>query len=419
MHWLCLLLLTPPLGVEASAAPATAPRPPLHGIEQPLTAGERAVEQHFAKATAACQSGDSSACRHLAVRLPVTTSPVELNRYRAALSKACEKGVDIACGELGSLLLLEPETRERGLGLLRQSCDHKNDFSCTTLGGFYVQHEDQKETGKKLLAETCAKIGGWACVKSARLQVQEQGACDAACEKLMQRGCDGGDPVACDDLGKMLTEEPAASVPGNAARAIVLYQHGCELDLASACHNLAGQYLRDNSPRHDDLRGRELEQKACQLGESAACDQLATFESSSASAFTTAEKYCDLWGGEACYKACFLLAKQGETAEVAEKMVVYGQRGCLRGNREACASTESLARDFIHWCDEGREVRDSCAFAGFVRLFGLRLPPGSGDSIPPDPEKAEIQLRRSCDAGAKTICLRLKALGPLTGSPSG
>jgi hypothetical protein len=47
-------------------------------------------------------------------------------------------------------------------------------------------------------------------------EVQEQGACDAACQNVLQRGCDGGNPAACHDLGKILTEEPAASVPGNA-----------------------------------------------------------------------------------------------------------------------------------------------------------------------------------------------------------
>jgi TPR repeat protein len=413
MHWLYLILLTPALVGEVSAAPTTASSPPQRVIEQPLTPGEKAVEGYFAQPIAACQGGDAGACRRLAGRLPVTTSPVELNHFRATLSKACDKGVDIACGELGSLLLLDPETLEKGLGLLRQSCDRKNDFSCARLGEFYVKHEDQKETGRKLLAETCAGAGRWACRKSAQLQLQEKGACDAACEHLLQRGCDGDDPSACDELGRILTEEPAASVAGNASRAFDLFQRGCDRDLASACHNLAGQYLRDNSPRHDDSRGRKLEQKACALGESAACDHLAALESSSETALAIAEKYCDLWGGEACYKACLLLAKEHrETAEVAEKMVTYGQRACLRGNDEACKSASLSARDFNHWCEKGEDTRNSCAFAGFLQLFGLRLPPEMGASVPPDPVKAEAQLRRSCEAGAQVICQRLKELRP-------
>lgn len=243
------------------------------------------------------------------------------------------------------------------------------------------------------------------------VQVQEQGACDASCQKLLQRGCDGGNPSACHDLGKILTEEPAASVPGNATRATVLLQRACDKDLAPACHSLAWQYLRETSAHRDLPRGRDLELKACKLGTSEACDDLVDLESPAASALATAAKYCDLGGERACYRAAFLLTKEyGETAEVAERIVTYGQRGCLRGNDEACNSSRHLAVDFIRWCEEGQDVRNSCAFAGFVQLSGLRMPPGAGDSIPPDPQKAEAELRRSCEAGAQAVCARLKEL---------
>ncbi|HEY0553097.1 MAG TPA: hypothetical protein VGG20_02465, partial [Thermoanaerobaculia bacterium] len=103
------------------------------------------------------------------------------------------------------------------------------------------------------------------------VQVQEQGACDAACQNVLQRGCDGGNPAACHDLGKILTEEPAASMPGNATRATVVLQRACDKDLAPACHTLAWQYLRETSAHRDLTRGRDLELKACKLGTSEAC----------------------------------------------------------------------------------------------------------------------------------------------------
>src|SRR5262249_13436275 len=158
--------------------------------------------------TAACQGGDAGACRRLAGRLHFTTTMAELNRYRAAASAACDQEVDVACGEVGKLLLLDAATRERGLKLLRRGCSHKDDFSCTALGEAFLQQEgsgpEQREAGKKLLVETCDRIGGWACFSSAKLHAAESGdTCDAACEKLMQRGCDGGDPFACYELGQI------------------------------------------------------------------------------------------------------------------------------------------------------------------------------------------------------------------------
>jgi TPR repeat protein len=372
------------------------------------------VKEYFAKTTAACRSGDVNACRRLAGRLHAATDSGELNRYREAISAACGKGVDLACGEMGFLLLHDSATREHGLELLRRSCDRKDDFSCAELGESYVTGSDsgQRETGKKLLIETCDRVSGWACLASAQLQAQGKGACDASCEKLMERGCDGGDPFACYELGQILAEPAAAAVPGNAVRATKLYQRACDLDLASACTNLAWQYLRGTGAPQDEPRGHELERKACGLGDSQACDHLATLGSPPpASPLATAESYCDLWGAEACYKATSLLAQEhGETAEVAERMTTYGQRGCLRGNLPACNALGHLVSDFTHECEDGQDVRNSCAFAGFAQLFGVQLPPQSGATIPPVPEKAEPLLQRACDAGAQVVCRRLEQL---------
>jgi uncharacterized protein len=420
MHWLPLLLLASALGGGVSAAveptAASTPRTTLREVERPATPGERAVEVYFAKVTAACQGGDAGACRRLAGRLHFATTMAEVNRYRAAASAACDKEVDVACGEVGKLLLLDSATRDRGLELLRRGCSHKDDFSCAALGEALLEQEgsgpDQREAGRKLLVETCDRMGGWACLSSAKLHAAASGACDAACERLMQRGCDGGDPFACYELGQILMEEPATHVLGNAMRATALYQRACDLDLATACYNLAWQYLQGTGALRDEPRGRELERKACMLGDPGACDHLAAFESQPASALATAEKYCDLWGAQACYDASLLLPREqhGETAEVAERMVTYGRRGCTRGNLASCNAMGHLARDFARWCEEGKDVRNSCAFAGFLQLFGVSLPRLSGDAIPPAPEKAEALLQRSCDAHAQVICRRLEEL---------
>jgi TPR repeat protein len=420
MPWLFLLLLAPALPSDAPAPPDPAPRAPLAAVKRPPTPGERAVEAYFAEAEAACRKGEAAACRRLAARLHAVTSAAEEERYRAAFSAACEKGVSVACAEVGRMLVDDPATHERGLAMLRQSCDRQDAFSCAELGEYLSRTDSapgDKDAGKKLLVDTCHQVAGWACLASGRLQ-DESGECGAACKKLEQRGCDGGDPFACYELGMALAEEPDPYGSGNAVHASALYQKACDLDLAPACHNLAWQYLHGTGAPLDEPRGRELEDKACRLGDSMACDDLESIEAQPTSALATAEKYCDLWGAAACYTACSLLAKEhGETAEVAERMVTYGQRACLRGNLGACNVMGHVMRDYTRVCAEGREVRNSCAFVGFIQLNGLRLPPLAGATILPTPEAAKQSLQRSCDAGAEVICQRLKELRQTDATP--
>ena len=124
-----------------------------------------------------------------------------------------------------------------------------------------------------------------------------------------------------------------------------------------------------------------------------------------------AVKYCDLGGAEACYKAASTISNsQAETPETSKMIVKFGRLACHRGSLAGCNVMGHLARDYFQGCNSGIKVAVSCAFAGYLALEGLQLPPLAGAPVPKNPELAITLLKRSCLAGAKVICHDLLAI---------
>jgi TPR repeat protein len=72
-------------------------------------------------------------------------------------------------------------------------------------------------------------------------------------------------------LADLLSEQDSERVRVNLRRAAKLYQRGCEGNIAHACARLAAAYWDEDWKGRDKKRARELEARACDLGDTASC----------------------------------------------------------------------------------------------------------------------------------------------------
>jgi TPR repeat protein len=81
------------------------------------------------------------------------------------------------------------------------------------------------------------------------------------------------DPRGMYNLGRFY-ERGRGPVPERIERAVELYQQACDAALADACFSLAARLARGGEALSDPERARILFDRACQLGQPAACAQL-------------------------------------------------------------------------------------------------------------------------------------------------
>jgi TPR repeat protein len=375
------------------------------------TPGEQAVEAAFAPARAGCERGDAASCERLAQRLDFLTNDREARRLAATLSRACAAKVPIACA--GQAVTVArgiglPADVGRGLALLRASCDEGQALACGHLAEIYVKGElgvkGKREEGLRLAAASCKKLGGWPCMSAtAKLDAKADAARILA---LATQACDGGDAIACYELGKAYAEHVAGGPKADPTRATALYRKACDQGYADACFNLAGQVLRGTGATQDERAGRALLERSCTLGDGSACDDLAEREGKP-------EVYCDLWGVEACLTVLERIGQQrGETADTAPEIVSVAARACRRGSTAGCEGLGHLAQDYASRCKASVDVRDACTFAGLIALENAAgAKAGSPDSTRALAD-AFSALGRACDKGSAPACAARKRLAP-------
>jgi TPR repeat protein len=411
-----LLLLTAAAGCAstgASSAPTAAPgaappEPPGAGAPRP---GERAVEAYFAPVVDACARGEAKACGRLAPRLHFATNARELRHIVAALHAGCAARASIACaGEAVAIAHGEgvPADPKRGVAMLETSCAAGEGFACGELAEIEMKGAlgvtGKEEQGKRRAAEACEKHGGWPC-SSATAGVDQQKE-PARVVGLIQRACDGGDVMACYQLGQAYGDGAPGLVEPDATRATSLYEKGCAGDFAQACFNLAWQYERGAGVKADDHRAHELFERSCTLGDASGCDELARREGN-------ARRYCDLWGAQACYDVALEVSqKHGETAEAAADIIDAGLLACERGHDGACRILSHVRKDFTRWCDAGEKVRDTCTFSGIVYARMADASDASAQERAEAKAKALTALGRACDQGSEPACAARKHLAP-------
>jgi hypothetical protein len=392
------------VAVLLAAAPALAATP----TDAPPTAGEKAVEQYFAPAVAACERGDAPACARLGHRLNYVTNDREGRRVAAALAKGCAARVPVACaGQAVSLTrTVVAADVARGLELLRTTCAAGEPFACGQLAEIEIRGEfgvkANKDAGRRRARAACDKHGGWPCMASiAGLDQKKEG---PRLLKVTHRACDGGDASACYQLGQIYSEGEDGLAKADPKRATELYQKGCDGDFAQSCFNLAWQYLRGAGAPTNEALGRELLLKACTLGDPSGCDELAARDHKP-------RQYCEMWGAQACFDLAEEVTKEhGETAEVAGEMIWAGDHACRRGHQGACKVMGHVVNDFVQACEAKDKVRDTCTYAGMIHALMASDPKATDNERQRATDQARDELARACKAGAPPACDAAKRL---------
>ncbi|MEY2936017.1 MAG: hypothetical protein RL033_6766 [Pseudomonadota bacterium] len=92
-----------------------------------------------------------------------------------------------------------------------------------------------------------------------------------------ERACRRGSPDGCGNLGALY--ESGAGVPASIARASRLYEQACTTGCALGCSNLGALYARGLGVARDLDEAQRLFELACETGSAAGCTNLLQFPS--------------------------------------------------------------------------------------------------------------------------------------------
>ena len=149
----------------------------------------------------------------------------------ARLEKYCKQGQQRACGNLGTLFVQGyggKDGPERAPGLLSAACEKNVFTACTSLGAVEAQKQDL----------------------------------DGA-SKLADRACQGGDADGCTLLGDLFAKS------NDVLRAGVAYAKACQAGAPAGCYGQGVLLVHSGADRD---KGLKLLQKACNDGETRACE---------------------------------------------------------------------------------------------------------------------------------------------------
>ena len=265
---------------------------------------------------------DPMACNRLAYSYERGERGVVRDLQKAAeyYARACDRGVAIACGNVGFLLESgQLGSRDYASASVRYQtgCSAGNGRSCGNLGMLYDSGDGVPRDLQRA-------------------------------NDLFLRGCDLGSGAACTNLG--FSYEQGRGVPVMERRALALYRTGCEQGNYRGCGNL-GYLLWTGQPRRQDHpRAREYMRMACENQDARACNNVAIMMGDGVGGpidHAASNRYMELGcrGGDA--NACRNLGlryregKRGLYASL-EAARIYLQQACTLGSAESCADLEAL-----------------------------------------------------------------------------
>lgn len=341
----------------------------------------------------------------------------------------------------------EQQQRKRSPpGALAAECDAGNHDSCYWLGHLAAMGtgdvpRDPRRAGP-LLERACDNGIGLACTELTRLEDARTGGIPAAPDRverdqrnlgLWERACQLGDPTACVDaayvhrsgsapdrtlleqmaVGLAAGQQPVRLPPPvvrDPVRARALMQRACELDLDSACMDLADDLLGTHAaamPDTNDLASAlPLLQSRCDRGEEVPCYRLAQWYARESTPFADKARArtlflaaCDASGTLGCAEAALLWPQDERTGETAAMAIEMAERGCRppATGHEGC---QLLQQHYEKRCAEGQAA--SCLN---LALLFHRDAIAAGQSGP-----GRELLEKACQGGEARACDSLRTL---------
>jgi len=345
---------------------------------------------------------------------------------RAAIDTACNgtPRIESACVAYALVERSDGYTIARDLRdsarRLGESCDRGYLHACWLWGGVYegglgiVPDENQAR-----MIYTRACDGGYqeACFALANLMARSGRKEDAL--HLYARSCEEGHASACNSLG--FAYYTASGAQWDLAEALRLYEKSCELGDSVACSNVAEMYDYGIAREADAARAFVLYTKACDMGFQGGCGRAAKYLETGAGGATRdvdkAERYYDAACTDGAPDACRRLAdllrstKKGSASRIAQ----------LYQKAFASAKRQAETNPYYAWMlgtfhrDGVATIKDAKAAAAlFVQacegydplgcLDGGRLYLAGAPGLPPDRERAAVQLDKACAANVAEAC---------------
>ncbi len=248
-------------------------------------------------------------------------------------------------------------------------------------------------------------------------------------EAFFGQRCRDGRADACAELGR---RRIVASTSEEETRdALALYEKACAADDASACAELAGQWIDrhgegETLTEADAARTAEVARKGCDGGNPSACAHLGLLYSlgrgvaqDDARATSLYEIACDGGDPAGCYNVGLNYEKQrGAPRNDARSLLGYVY-GCEGGYPQACtnlgylydrgigviAHPERAAQLYERAC-----AGDACTPGDPIGCANLGIFLRDGHGIPKDERRAAEMLERGCDGNVAAACNNLGIL---------
>jgi TPR repeat protein len=229
----------------------------------------------------ACDGGDAQGCFEAAKGyLCGTGVPKDLRKAADRSARSCDKDTR-GCATAGLIVLAIPDATpaeaDRGARMLQRGCDSGDIAACNNLAIAKLQGSGipQDMPGALALFEKlCDKGNVPSCGNAAMIHIAGVGV-----PRNVDRGttmgktaCEKGDATACNALGY-------AAMMGDVASPVLaahFFEKACSLGQAAACDNLGQLYAGGAGVDVDMVRAERLFRAACDAGNAASCTHLAT-----------------------------------------------------------------------------------------------------------------------------------------------
>jgi TPR repeat protein len=148
-----------------------------------------------------CKEGQARACGHLGdAFFRGQGGPQDAVRAEDLLTQGCEGGAARACTNLATVVL-KTGSRERAEELAEQGCKLGDAFGCAYLGDLYAVSKDSLRAAL-YFARACEAGMAHGCAGQGYL-LFDSGIDPQRGRELLQKGCEGGDPNACQVLREL------------------------------------------------------------------------------------------------------------------------------------------------------------------------------------------------------------------------
>jgi MYXO-CTERM domain-containing protein len=346
----------------------------------------------------------------------------------STLEESCsaQDPVEDACVALASLLAdggySIAKNAHRSFELVQASCGRGAQAACLAVAAAYaagtgVPADAAKAT--QMYDELCDKGAAAACVRLGLLY-SDQGKKDRALQ-MYQRACDDGLGEGCNQVG--FAQYTAQGTRWDVGAAAKSYQKACELGDATGCSNVGELYDYGIAFAKDPAKAFEYYGKGCTPSDDIGCGRLARFYATGTGgakkdvdrAIKEYRRACgaDYATPDACRELAELLQSSGkgnasEVAQLTQKAFDRAKE-LSKGNPFYQYVLGTYYRDGVATVRDGKKAGELFVAAcdGYDPLGCLaagHLLSGEGGLVPPDHERAIVELDRACAAQVKEAC---------------